>query len=596
MRSSLLTLLIFGLGIQSFAQITLPANMYGDTLHAPFYYGVASADPSQEAVIIWTKIEVPQGQTSPEVVKWEMSANPNFSTFVGSGFLTAELVSDWTVQVDVTGLTSGSRYFYRFTDNFGNTSAIGQTRTLQSGSPDEVQLAVSSCASIFSGYFNAYRRISERDNLDAVILLGDYIYDTVDSDEEIRIPTPYPVDPDNLTEWRERHAYYLLDPDLRAMRQRHPIIGIWDNHDADDDDLWEPIQAFQEYVPMRLNNPSVPSEAYRTFEFGDLAELIMMDVLIHRSMDTLTSDTSFSMLGLTQYDWLTNTLDNTSATWKILGSQNMFGGWFANGVPDGLLPIDGDVFDDSTWDGFREERANLLTHLESNAIDNCVFLSGDSHISMAMNVPLDPFDEVLYDPLTGDGSIAVEFLPTSITRGNFDERGYSLELADFIAEVSMSLNPHHVFTEVVSHGYGLLTIQPDTTFAEFWYSDILEIASAESSGGELFVVSGQNKWQLVEELVSTQNTQEAHFSFGLRSENPASANVLLNLSSSDESRIDIQLVNALGKQIQVIGRYALIPNEQVEIRVDVSELPVGVYHIVGHSGGEIVSIPIEVIR
>ena len=119
-----------------------------------------------------------------------------------------------------------------------------------------------SCSSIFSGYFNAYRRIAERNDIDLVVHLGDYIYDFVDADEQVRVPVPAPVDPQTLAEWRERHSYYLLDPDLRAARQMQPWAVIWDNHDTDGDSpqhTADAMQAFLEYVPMRLTNPARPA-------------------------------------------------------------------------------------------------------------------------------------------------------------------------------------------------------------------------------------------------------------------------------------------------------------------------------------------------
>ena len=160
------------------------------------------------------------------------------------------------------------------------------------------------------------------------------------------------------------------------------------------------------------------------------------------------------------------------------------------------LPLFGeDVFDDTTWDGFPAERERFLQFWKDNNINNNVVISGDSHISMAMDLAISPLDSLAYNKDTGEGSLGVELLPTSISRGNFDEFGLPISLAQNAVNLSMQANPHHIFSDVTQHGYGLLNIEMDSVTAEFWYSPILEMSDEEILGNRLVVLDGENHWK-----------------------------------------------------------------------------------------------------
>lgn len=211
---------------------TFPDNIFADSACAPFYYGVASGDPLQTQLIIWTKIE-PTKKTDELLVNWEIATDSFFRIDNQQGKILATTQSDFTVKIDVKNLLPNTQYYYRFFIDSYRFSAIGLGKTLPTESVSKFKLAVVSCSSIWSGYFNAYRQIAKRKDIDFVVHLGDYAYDYADKDELHRMPTPYPVDVSSLAEWRERHTYYLLDPDLRAARQNKSWIAIWDNHDVD---------------------------------------------------------------------------------------------------------------------------------------------------------------------------------------------------------------------------------------------------------------------------------------------------------------------------------------------------------------------------
>lgn len=472
---------------------TLPPNIFPDTAFAPFPWGVASFDPTVDHVMLWTKVD-PEGATSPITLTWEVYDDAGLTNLVGSGTATASAATDWTAKYDVDFPQAGIHYWYRWIDGQGRRSAVGRTKTATTGTNGEVRLAVMSCSSIFSGYFNAYRRLGERDDIDLIIHLGDYIYDFVDQDETVRVPTPAPVDPQTLAEWRDRHSYYLLDPDLRLARQMHPWAAIWDNHDVDGDSpqhTAEAQQAFLEYVPMRLQNTARPDLIYRHLAYGDLLDILLIDVTTLRDRDTLPGG-EFSILGDSQWTWLSQELSNSSARWRVVGQERMMGQFSTAGLGSLISYGDGPVADSGAWDGYNAERVRLLSHLDQNGIDDNIFLSGDIHMSFLCDLPIDYGS---YNAQTGAGSAAVEFLPTSISRGNFDEQGVTGFLAQLVAGAIALANPHHVYSELTSHGYGILNIRQDTVTAEYWYSPILQAEPTENFATGYQCIAGENHWR-----------------------------------------------------------------------------------------------------
>jgi len=352
-----------------------------------------------------------------------------------------------------------------------------------------------SCSSVYSGFFNAYKRIAERKDLDLIIHVGDYIYDFVDPDEQVRIPEPFPIDPITLSEWRERHRYYLMDPDLRAARKSHSWIVLWDNHDVDGQPGHEfaPIQAFMEYIPVRLPNPNDSSLIYRKISYGNLMDIFVTDVLIYKNQDTLV-DGSASMIGNSQYDWLTQNLATSTAKWKLLPMQNLMAGWSIQNLPAFIGLGQNGVLDPTNWDGYDNDRDRLLNFIGSNNIDNVIALSGDSHVSIVADLSTDPQNSSVYNAQTGQGSVAVEFLPTSITRGNFDELGFGWAIG-IVTPIMEAENPNHVFMNLIDHGYGLLDVKQDSCVAELWYSEILNASNTEDFERGYIVKDGENHWR-----------------------------------------------------------------------------------------------------
>lgn len=568
-------------------QTVLPPNIYGDTLHAPFYYGVASGDPLSDRIIIWTKITPENSGVSELTVEWEMATDTSFLLIAQTGSSTVNAETDWTVKTDVEGLMPNTVYYYRFMLPDGSVSTTGRTKTSGIGNVPHLRLGVASCSSVFSGFFNAYRQIAEEPVLDAFIHLGDYIYDFVDPEEQIRVPQPYPQNPINLAQWRERHAYYLLDPDLRAARCQHPWIAIWDNHDIEQSD-WEDItgskRAFWEYLPIRSPDTANVNLIYRSFKFGDLLHLMMLDVLLHRNESEISPGVP-SMLGNTQYNWLEEELTGSEQVRRVIGSSKMVGTWSLVGLPP-LGFGDGDVADLNTWDGFPEERLRVLQLLNDLNLSDNLFLSGDSHISMMMDLPYNPLDSLTYDKSTGQGSVAIEMLPTSISRGNFDESGIPPTLINIISNLFRNLNPHELYNELTQHGYGFVDITADSLVAEIRHFPILTQSNTYTVGTRMVSLNGQNHWDRESALSTTFPTVYASNEFTIFP-NPAQNKVIVKFQTKPLSNEYLTLTNLEGKTIKIITTNDTGNNNQLTI--DLNSLEKGYYIISYRNKGLILS-------
>lgn len=275
-----------------------------------FLHGVASGDPLVDRVILWTRVTpldapeaLPDGGALE--INWEISEDKNFTSTdgaVASGAVTTSPARDYTVKVDAAGLRPGRRYYYRFAHG-DSVSPVGRTRTLPTGKIGAARLVVVSCSSFPHGYFNVYRELATLSDVDLVVHLGDYIYeydaDSYSSEEakekgRLVLPTSELT---ALEHYRTRHGQYKMDPDLQAAHARHAFITVWDDHEVANDAWsggaenhnegegeWDArrdaaIQAYMEWMPIRENEGD-SAIIYRSFEFGDLASLIMLDTRI----------------------------------------------------------------------------------------------------------------------------------------------------------------------------------------------------------------------------------------------------------------------------------------------------------------------------
>ena len=438
---------------------------------SPFRHGVASGDPLADRVILWTRVTVPDAP-APVEVGWRVARDPELRDVVASGRARASAARDYTVKVDASGLEPGETWYYGF-EAAGHDSPVGRTRTLPAGSPDGLRLAFCSCSCLPWGFFNAYAHIAERDDLDAVLHLGDYLYEHAngeygDGTELGRIPEP-DREIVSLADYRARHAQYKADPDAQAMHRSHPFIGVWDDHEITND-AWmggaqnhqdreggwperreSAVRAYFEWMPIREQSEPSAARIYRAFRFGDLAELTMLDTRLvgrDRPDRAAADEPSRSLLGREQERWLFDRLDaceRDGVAWKVLGQQVMLGA---------LRRSDGEILSADKWDGYAASRRRLFDQLERGGTDDTVVLTGDFHSSWALDLPRDPYSPAGYDPATGRGSLAVEFLAPGISAPGY----LDAEKGRARAATLRAGNPHVHWIDFLHRGYGVLDL------------------------------------------------------------------------------------------------------------------------------------------
>lgn len=327
-----------------------------------FEYGVASGDPTQTQVIIWTRVTTAASYVE---VTWQVSRSEDFSTIEQSGTFATDTSRDFTVKVDVQNLNPSTQYYYRFMVG-ETTSIVGMTQTLPEGSVDKASMAVVSCANYPAGYFNVYKEILKQhqtESFDVVLHLGDYIYEYgaggYASEDAARLGREPSKGTECITldDYRKRYAQYRQDQDLQALHAALPMIAVWDDHELAND-AWKngaenhqdnegsfvdrraaAAAAWTEWLPVRENTFS-NMLIYRQFSFGDLINLMMLDTrlvgrdqpLDYFSLNAPTMDSigglvaqsrsaDRELLGTEQLAWLMNAFNSQDAKWNVLGQQ-----------------------------------------------------------------------------------------------------------------------------------------------------------------------------------------------------------------------------------------------------------------------------------
>lgn len=537
------------------------ANSGGNTVQPSlsFDHGIASGDPLRDRIVLWTRVS---GARGPTPVTWQLARDDAFRDIAASGRVITDGGRDHTVKADATGLKPGTDYWYRF--RAGDAlSPVGRTRTLADDT-DKVVLAVVCCALYSNGYFNAYRAVADLPEVDAVVHLGDYIYEYgagpmaygMGNGRRLgRIPEPG-HDTVSLADYRTRHAQYKRDEDLQAAHARAPWICVFDDHEIcdnpwkggalnhhPDEGPWAArkaaaIKAYREWMPVRDPSGSLTETqaetVYRSFRFGKLAELVMVETrLLARSKQLdyrqdvpidaqgrpdfeafrrKLDDPARELFGATQRRWLETTLRASVACgmrWQVLGSQVVMAR--LNGpdvlpaltaapaaldlVPaavrgqvellsqvfrqDPPLPLNLDA-----WDGYPAERERLYALFKASGA-RPVVVSGDSHCAWANQ---------LHDA-SGD-LVAVELGVTAVSSPTHWLDAWLPDL--HVADVMAARNDEVVAADDGHNGFVRLTLTTEEARGEWMMLDTITSRDFRCMPKRTFVTAaadtGVNPW------------------------------------------------------------------------------------------------------
>jgi alkaline phosphatase D len=516
------------------------ASPAGAADQAPaFLHGVASGDPLPDGVLLWTRVTpsadaLPGSGTGADTeVAWEVAEDVGFTRVVARGATVSKAASDHTVKVDVRGLRPATSYWYRFTAG-GAVSPAGRTRTAPAtdAATPGVRFGVVSCANWEAGWFSAYRHLAARGDLDAVLHLGDYIYEYAAGGypaEEYGVRKHAPLhEIVTLADYRLRHATYKTDADLRAMHAAHPLIAIWDDHEFAND-AWSggaenhtpgaegewaarvaaAKQAYFEWMPVRT---STEGTVYRRLRFGKLADLHLLDLRSFRSQQSGigngdVDDPDRTLTGRAQLDWLKSGLAASDASWKLVGTSVMISPVAFGSLPAHLLepiaelmglPKEGLAVNVDQWDGYTDDRKELLAHLTRHGIENTVFLTGDIHMAWANDVPV----KAATYPLSA--SAATEFVVTSVSSDNLDD---ILHVApgtvSLVASAAVrAANRHVKWVDMDAHGYGVLDVTAERSQMDYYtISDRTKQDASSSWSRSYRTLSGTQKVERVNQPV-----------------------------------------------------------------------------------------------
>ncbi len=547
-----------------------------DAPTAEFKYGVASGDPLADRVMLWTHAKIADS-TAVVGLTWQVASDAAFASILRSGRVETSEATSFTAKVDVTGLAAGASYFYRFLDEAGTSSTVGTTRTLPAANAASVKFAVFSCALYSEGFFNTYDAAAKSDAQFA-IHLGDYIYEygaeatkfgNADAVALGRVTSPA-TDIVTLADYRARYARYRSDPNLQALHAKMPWITVWDdhefannayvngaeNHKAATQGDWNTRKAiaarvYHEWMPIRTPDAANLLKIYRSFDFGKLFTLHMLDTRIEgrdqqydnfgdadggvgRYITGLRTgtDASRKMVSTAQQNWLTSGMAASTATWQFLGNQDIMARmWIPGSVlaaqganpPNpaavqaavsayltakatraaagaaALTPTQAGLlnttlnptlpFNLDSWDGYPSNREAILQTARAQN-KKLVALSGDSHNAWFTNLTT----------LTGV-KVGVEFAGSSVTAPGFESAGLgalasSLDGSALVSQLGataigagLGLIDDLNYADTIRRGYLLMTVTADAVKGEYVFMSTVKSQTYTAAVGKTISVA-----------------------------------------------------------------------------------------------------------
>jgi alkaline phosphatase D len=518
------------------AGAALPRAAWAQSLSAgQFTHGIASGDPVQDGVILWTRFVGGDGR-----IAWEVAEDDAFTNIAQRGEAQAGAASDFCVKVDARGLAPGRRYFYRFLSASG-PSLTGRTCTAPAQA-QSLTVGLVSCANYGYGHFHAYGHLARRDDVDLVLHTGDYIYEYG--------PDQYPNDEDTvagrsfdpareivtLDDYYARYRQYHSDPDLLALRQAKPLSAVWDDHEiANDaasggaqnhqrdegayaDRVAAATKAYFDWMPIRRPEASGP-RVYRSLDWGDLARILLLDTrLIGRARQlsylralglrllsdgeraaaaveefrrTQLNDPARTLLGAEQEAWFAAELAASKQrghTWQIVAQQIAMGEQIIGEGALSFVPASahGNV---RRYVGAAERLGRMRMPWNLDAWDgypaartrfleacaahgaNVAVLGGDSHNTWLNNLAAP----------SGGRLAAIEFAGGSVTSPGLES---PLAAAPDGARETMmrNANAHLAWCDVSNRGYGVLRFTRAACESEWVaFSDVRNVSASPPS-------------------------------------------------------------------------------------------------------------------
>jgi alkaline phosphatase D len=480
--------------------LPVPAQPRPRFAENPFTLGVASGYPQPDGMVLWTRLAGSLDAVAIPV-RWEVAQDEAMRRIVASG--NAEARPEWahSVHVEPRGLEPDRWYYYRFSAGDAS-SPVGRTRTAPapSAAAPRLRFAFASCQHYEHGYYSAYRHMVA-DDLDLVIFLGDYIYESSLRRNQVRMHERA-EEPVTLEEYRARHALYKSDENLRWAHGAYPWIATWDDHEVDNDyanDRQEDgappeeflrrraaaYRAYYEHMPLpAAMRPSGPDmRIYTTLAWGSLAKFHLLDGRQYRAPQACPRkagggndvdprdcgtlhDPARSMLGTEQEAWLGRQFRASRAAWNIVAQQTVMA-QLDTRIGEGKR-----IWTDN-WDGYPLARRRLIESMLAHRLANPVVIGGDVHMNFVSDLRPD-FD----DPRSP--VVASEFVGTSITS---PPGSWQKNLPEIVAE-----NPHIRYARSDRRGYVRADIAGGRLIAELVGLD--GVRSPESRAEQLarFVV------------------------------------------------------------------------------------------------------------
>ena len=446
------------------------------TAQYPFTLGVASGCPRPDGVVLWTRLApLPLGDpidAASMPVRWELARDEQFRDIVRQGNVRSNAATAHSIHLELRGLDPDRQYWYRFATP-GAVSPVGRTRTAPQPSADlrRLKFAFASCQHFEQGYFGAYRHMAAED-VDLVVFLGDYIYESSWGDRHVRKHDG--PEPTTLSGYRNRHALYKADPDLARMHALVPWLVTWDDHEVDNDyagaqsEYLEAnfirrraaaYQAYYEHMPLeRAMLPRGPDmRIYERFAFGQLAQFHVLDDRQYRHVQVCPPrkrgsgsnvvedeacpgrhDRERSLLGREQEQWLHEGLAASRGRWNLIAQQTLM-------AQLDRKPGSGRSFWTDGWDGYPAARRRLLDFIAERKPSNPVVIGGDVHSHWVCDLKQD-FDR------SDAAVVASEFCGTSITSQAWPQERNLALLPD---------NPHVKYVASERRGYVLMELAPE---------------------------------------------------------------------------------------------------------------------------------------